>query len=259
MVARPGVGHLTAGRTRAYTRAVQSRRRLIKVALLIPAIASLALLPPGAIAGKDAPADTVTTTERALKPDAPPAGASGSFRCADYQTQSEAQRAWEQQGRPDRSARDGDGDGKVCESLPQSPESDTGCKRSRAAVTVTFSRREYPNHADHIADVLRSKRYPRVWRIDRKNAEEHRDESINHWERTRGRRFSRAERRGKQRDEVPFATANVGGHWRSPSGKVRYASVRLIPARENSSSGSSLGAQIRDYCNGQRFIVRIVR
>jgi hypothetical protein len=97
----------------------------------------------------------------------------------------------------------------------------------------------WPHIADHIRDVQRTRRWPRVWHIDRHGADENRDQSIEHWEQTRGRRFSEAERRGKDRDEVPPAIAREGGRWRG-----RYADVELVNSQENRSAGAYLGNRL---------------
>jgi hypothetical protein len=124
------------------------------------------------------------------------------------------------------------------------------CRRRRRPVRIRLSLRRWPHIADHIRDVHRTRRWPRVWHIDRRGADENRDESIEHWERTRGRRFSGAGRRGKDRDEVPSAVAREGGRWRG-----RYAVVRLVNWHENQSAGAYLGNRLGPWCNGQRFVV----
>jgi hypothetical protein len=78
-----------------------------------------------------------------------------------------------------------------------------------------------------------------VWHIDRRGADENRDQSIEHWEQTRGRRFSGAGRRGTDRDEVPPAVAREGRRWRG-----RYADVRLVNSHENRSAGAYLGNRL---------------
>jgi hypothetical protein len=124
------------------------------------------------------------------------------------------------------------------------------CGRRKRPVRIRLSSRRWPHIADHIRDVRRTRRWPRVWHIDRRGADENRDQSIEHWEQTRGRRFSEAERRGKDRDEVPPAIAREGGRWRG-----RYADVRLVNSHENRSAGAYLGNRLGPWCNGQRFVL----
>jgi hypothetical protein len=124
------------------------------------------------------------------------------------------------------------------------------CRRRKRPVRIRLSSRRWPHIADHIRDVHRTHRWPRVWYIDRRGADENRDQSIEHWEQTRGRRFSEAERRGKDRDEVPPAIAREGGRWRG-----RYADVRLVNSHENRSAGAYLGNRLGPWCNGQRFVL----
>lgn len=113
------------------------------------------------------------------------------------------------------------------------------CRRRRRPVRIRLSPRRWPHIADHIRDVHRTRRWPRVWHIDRRGADENRDQSIEHWEQTRGRRFSGAGRRGTDRDEVPPAVAREGRRWRG-----RYADVRLVNSHENRSAGAYLGNRL---------------
>jgi hypothetical protein len=124
------------------------------------------------------------------------------------------------------------------------------CRRRRRPVRIRLSSRRWPHIADHIRDVQRTRRWPRVWHIDRRGADENREQSIEHWEQTRGRRFSEAERRGKDRDEVPPAIAREGGRWRG-----RYADVRLVDSHENRSAGAYLGNRLGSWCNGEQFVL----
>jgi Deoxyribonuclease NucA/NucB len=165
--------------------------------------------------------------------------------CADYSNQAAAQRAAD--------TRDADGDGVYCESLPcpcsaaagdgtapdsePQPRSD-GCKRTKRSVLVRFSRRRWPNIADHIADVRG--RYPSVLHLDRPGA------AANRREATRGI----PTRKGYDRDEYPPALSREGG---------AGADVRYVRSSENRSAGAYLGNRLRSYCNRQAFRMTVGR
>lgn len=154
--------------------------------------------------------------------------------CKAFTTQPQAQRAWEAAGRP--SSADGDGDGKVCESLPAtSGAKTTGCKRQRAAVRITFSRAKYPNIIRHI-ELSWQRGYPHVLRINRAGASHRRDLLLAHI----------PTKPGYDRDEAPAAALR----------DTVKADVMYVPSRENEAAGSSLGRQISRYCDGQRVVYR---
>jgi len=121
-------------------------------------------------------------------------------------------------------------------------------------VRVRLSRTRWPHIADHLADVRRSGKHPQPWHIDRPGADQNRDQSLGYWERTEGRRYDAAARRGKDRDEVPPAVAREGGRWRG-----RYADVRLVLSGENRSAGSYMGNELSAWCDGQAFRLVVVR
>jgi hypothetical protein len=106
------------------------------------------------------------------------------------------------------------------------------CTHARHPVRVRVSRRRWPHVADHISDVRG--RFPRVWHIDRRDAAQHRLESL--------RAVPTVPR--QDRDEWPPAMRREGGE---------DADVRLVPSRENRSQGSAMGARLRPYCNGTPF------
>jgi len=62
-------------------------------------------------------------------------------------------------------------------------------------------------------------------------------------------------RDGYDRDEYPAAVGRGKGRGlergRNPRGWK--ADVRYVPSSENRSHGASLGAKLRDFCNGTRF------
>ena len=172
-----------------------------------------------------------------------PASASAAA-CSDYPNQAAAQRAAD--------TRDGDADGVYCESLPcpclepggsspddqsSEPTPRSSCRRIRRTVVVRLDDDRWPLTTDHILDAIRSGER-RILHLDRRNAERHRAEA------TRGI----PTRRGFDRDEYPPAFSREGG---------RGADVRYVRSSDRRGAGASLGNQLRRYCNGQRFRVRV--
>ena len=96
----------------------------------------------------------------------------------------------------------------------------------------------WPLTTDHILDAIRAGER-RILHLDRRRADQHRAEA------TRGI----PTRRGFDRDEYPPAFSREGG---------RGADVRYVRSSDNRGAGASLGSQMRPYCNGQRFRVRVV-
>lgn len=178
---------------------------------------------------------------------APAPIAHSSASCADHPNQAAAQRAAD--------TRDGDGDGIYCESLPcpcaagsspgdegssrEGPEPRRSCRRlRRRSVLVRLDDERYPLTTDHILDAIRTGER-RLLHIDRRHADEHRAEA------TRGI----PTRRGYDRDEYPPAFSREGG---------RGADVRYVRSSDNRGAGASLGNQLRGYCNGQAFRIRVI-
>lgn len=112
------------------------------------------------------------------------------------------------------------------------------CRRARRAVRVRVSRARWPHIARHIERAR--DRYPRVLHLDRRGADENREESL------RGV----ATRPGFDRDEYPPAVAREGG---------AGADIGLVPSSENRSAGAVLGNRLRPFCDGQRFVFRVRR
>ena len=173
-----------------------------------------------------------------------PASASAAA-CSDYPNQAAAQRASD--------TRDADADGVYCESLPcpclkpgagsspddqsSEPTPRSSCRRIRRTVVVRLDDDRWPLTTDHILDAIRSGER-RILHLDRRHADQHRAEA------TRGI----PTRRGFDRDEYPPAFSREGG---------RGADVRYVRSSDNRGAGASLGSQMRPYCNGQRFRVRV--
>jgi hypothetical protein len=88
---------------------------------------------------------------------------------------------------------------------------------------------------DHVMDARR-KGHPRTLHIARDQEKANRRASLK----------GIATRTGFDRDEYPPAMTDEGG---------KGADVRYIKSSENRSAGSVMGAQLRPYCNGQRFII----
>lgn len=161
--------------------------------------------------------------------------------CSDYANQAAAQRAAD--------TRDGDGDGIYCETLPcpclksggESPRSEptprSSCRRIQRTLVVRLDDNRWRLTTDHILDAIRSGER-RLLHLDRRHADQHRAEA------TRGI----PTRRGFDRDEYPPALAREGG---------RGADVRYVRSSDNRGAGASLGNQLRGYCNGQAFRVRV--
>lgn len=157
--------------------------------------------------------------------------------CDSFTTQPEAQRWWEDNGRPARG--DGDGDGRVCESLPQGGGGQRGnCKRVKRTVAVALSTRRYPHTTRHIRDAIR-KGKAKILHIARHLAKRHREQSLK----------GIPTKKGYDRDEYPPAASREGG---------KGASVRYVPSSDNRGAGASMGTQLRPYCNGQAFRLRLV-
>ena len=112
---------------------------------------------------------------------------------------------------------------------------DAGCVRQKRAVVVSLSK--YPNIADHVRDAIRSGQ-PVILHIDRKHADEHRADSTD----------DLPTKRGYDRDEYPPAMSREGGE---------SADVRYVKSSENRAAGASMGGQLRGYCNGQAFRLKL--
>jgi hypothetical protein len=133
------------------------------------------------------------------------------------------------------------------------------CRSRERAVRVSLSRERWPHIADHVGDVERKHKWPAVLHLDRGGADTNREQSLDHWEATKGRRYSERERKGKDRDEMPPAVAREGGRWKRRDGRVLYADVRLVDSGENRSAGAYMGNKLESWCDGQAFRLVVVR
>jgi hypothetical protein len=185
-------------------------------------------------------------------PAASPAGAPverAAATCADYPNQAAAQRAAD--------TRDPDGDGIYCETLPcpcssasgsgggrDGGRDPAGCMRPRGLQRLVFSASKYARIRAHFRAAVRNG-WPRRLVVNRADADERRDRLLEDY----------PTRPGFDRDEYPPAIGRGRGpglrRGRNPRGWK--ADVRYVPSSENRSHGASLGAKLRDFCNGTRF------
>lgn len=186
---------------------------------------------------------SVTSAHSADSPDA-----RASATCADYPNQAAAQRAAD--------TRDADGDGIYCESLPcpclrpgtsgsaPTPTPKPSCARPTAVQTLSFSKTRYPDIRTHVSAAIRAG-WPSVLVLNRRGESDRRKRLLAHV----------PIRSGYDRDEYPPAVGRgrgkglVGGD--HPRGWM--ADVAYVPSGENRSQGSSLGDQLRRFCDGTRF------
>ena len=166
--------------------------------------------------------------------------------CSDHPNQAAAQRAAD--------TRDPDGDGLFCESLPcpclgpgggsggQPPTpapapvepTNPSCSKPLGVQRIAFSAIRYPNIRAHFRAALR-RGWPRTLVLNRRGADARRDQLLE----------DIPTRAGFDRDEYPPAVGRGRGRWR--------ADVRYVESSQNRSHGSSLGGQLRRFCDGTRF------
>lgn len=179
--------------------------------------------------------------------------ASAAATCSDYPNQAAAQRAAD--------ARDTDGDGIYCESLPcpcsdgagggdgsdkpaEKPKPKPSCTKTSGIVTLTFSASKYPNIRRHAQDAI-ADGWPRTLVLNRPGADARRDRLLE----------DEPTKQGYDRDEYPPAVGRGKGKGLTQGVNPRgwKADVRLVRSSENRSHGSSMGAKLRRFCNGVRF------
>ena len=109
---------------------------------------------------------------------------------------------------------------------------------------LVFRASKYPNIRRHFRGALR-RGWPRRLVLNRRGADARRDRLLENY----------PTRDGYDRDEYPAAVGRGKGRGlergRNPRGWK--ADVRYVPSSENRSHGASLGAKLRDFCNGTRF------
>jgi hypothetical protein len=186
--------------------------------------------------------------------------ASSAATCSQYSNQAAAQRAAD--------TRDADGDGVYCESLPcpcasagsapapskpkaapkpKAKPKATGksCSKPTGVQRVRFAKAKYPNIRKHFLQAV-GLGWPRILVINRPNADRRRDRLLHDIE----------TQAGFDRDEYPPAVGRGRGSKSltrgiNPIGWM--ADVMYVESRENQAHGSSLGGQLRRFCNGTRF------
>ncbi len=114
---------------------------------------------------------------------------------------------------------------------------EAGCIRQKRAVVVSLAK--YPRIADHVRDAIRSGQ-PVILHIDRTRADAHRAASTD----------DLPTKRGYDRDEYPPAMSREGGE---------SADVRHVKSSENRAAGASMGGQLRGFCNGQAFRLKVAK
>ena len=119
----------------------------------------------------------------------------------------------------------------------QTTAAESGCIRKSSAVVVSLTK--YPHIADHVRDAIR-RGQPVILHIDRPHADTHRGRSTD----------DIPTKRGYDRDEYPPAVSREGGE---------SADVRYVKSSENRAAGASMGGQLRGYCNGQAFRLKVAK
>ena len=118
------------------------------------------------------------------------------------------------------------------------------CVRPEKTQRVAFSAARYPTIRRHVLDAVDAG-WPRTLVINRSGADARRDQLLE----------GVPTRAGFDRDEYPPAVGRGKGRGlvRGLSPRGWMASIMYVPSSENRSHGSSLGAQLRRFCNGTRF------
>jgi hypothetical protein len=108
---------------------------------------------------------------------------------------------------------------------------------SQGEIAIIFPSQEYPETAVHIREAI-SHGQPAICTIDRKHAEDNREDSL------RGV----PTKKGKDRDEWPMAMCKEGG---------AGADIKYINPSDNRGAGAWIRNKLREYRNGTkiRFIV----
>lgn len=112
------------------------------------------------------------------------------------------------------------------------------CKIVKKSVPINIDPSRYPLTAKHAQDAIKAGE-AKILHLDREGADENRDSSLAGIDTAPG----------KDRDEYPPAVTMEGGEG---------ADVRLVPASDNRGAGSSMGAQLGDYCSGQAFVLTYI-
>jgi len=109
------------------------------------------------------------------------------------------------------------------------------CQIIKKAIKIVVDHTRYPLTAKHVVDAKKAGE-AKILHLDREGAEDNRDASLK----------GIPTKEGYDRDEYPPAASFEGGEG---------ASVRYVPFSDNRGAGSSMGAQLGDYCSGQAFVI----
>lgn len=126
---------------------------------------------------------------------------------------------------------------------PLPPERVGGCTYQKEPVTVRVDSNKYPASALHLFIGARNGA-PQLLHINRDPGYDIRANSLE----------GIPSNSTYDRDEVPFALSNEAAVYN----RVRGTSdIAYIPFSDNRGSGSSMGGQLSDYCNGQSFRIQL--
>jgi hypothetical protein len=119
------------------------------------------------------------------------------------------------------------------------------CTKPGGVQRLVFSASEYPNIRRHFRRAVIRRGWPLRLVLNRPGADERRDRLLE----------DIPTKDGFDRDEYPPAVGRGRGpgleRGRNPRGWK--ADVRYVPSSENRSHGASLGAKLREFCDGTRF------
>lgn len=118
------------------------------------------------------------------------------------------------------------------------------CKKTGKVAVVKLSREKYPQTTFHVEQAIRMGQ-PRVLKIERTDTDQKRDQ----WARVVGEQQN-LKARNLDQDEYPPAMSSDKG------GAGREANIALISSPDNRGAGSSMGAKLSRYCDGQRFRIK---
>lgn len=128
-------------------------------------------------------------------------------------------------------------------SQPNKVEKEGGCIYQKEPVEVELDSKKYPASALHIYLGIRAG-VPETLHINRDPGYDIRLNSLE----------GIPSNSTYDRDETPFAMSNEAAVYNRQSGT---SDIAYIPFSDNRGSGSSIGGQLSDYCQGQSFEIRI--
>jgi hypothetical protein len=142
--------------------------------------------------------------------------------------------------------------------LSGNANSDTGphagaaatCKRVTRTLVVELSRAKYPQTTLHVQVAESRYHQPRVLHIDR----EHTDENRDAWEPLAPTEDTDGDGTTDDRDEWPMAASKEAG--RRTSMDLSPSNIAYISPHDNRGAGSTVGAALRPYCDGQAFRIK---